>query len=141
MRLRGCFRVLFLYDVAEAIDVDKLRDLLGPRGGTVRRVFPRRTPEYVRFEQAPIVEPAQSIELATGERVLCSIKYYAFAVVVVQLEAPFECDWEGLLAQASRWTDATDIEPHAREIVRQHLEQLKPAVIQPMTDWLRGRTT
>ena len=32
MLLRGCFRILFLYDVAEAIDVDKLRDLLGTRG-------------------------------------------------------------------------------------------------------------
>lgn len=136
MRLRGCFRVLFLYDVAEAIDPDKLRDLLGPRGGTVRRAFPRRTPEYVRFEQAPIVEPAQSLELATGERVLCSIKYYAFAVVVVQLETPFECDWDGLLAQASRWTDASDIEPYARDIVRQHLERLKSAVVGPITDWL-----
>jgi hypothetical protein len=109
---------------------------LGPRGGTVRRAFPRRTPEYVRFEQAPIVEPAQSLELTTGERVLCSIKYYAFAVVVVQLEAPFECDWDGLLAQASRWTDASDIEPYARDIVRQHLERLKSAVVGPITDWL-----
>ncbi len=136
MRLRGYFRILFLYDVAEAIDLDKLRDLLGPRGGTVKRVFPRRTPEYVRFEHAPIVEPAQSLELTTGEQVLCSIKYYAFAVVVVQLEASFECDWDGLLVQASRWTDASDIEPHAREIVRLHLERLSPAVIKPVKDWL-----
>jgi len=66
VRLRGCFRVLFLYDVAEAIDSEKLRDLLGPPGGTVRRAFPRRTPEYVRFVQPPIVEPAQSIYLASG---------------------------------------------------------------------------
>ncbi len=64
--LRGCFRILFLYDVAEALDLDKLRELLGPRGGTVKRVFPAATPEYVRFEHAPIVEPAQAIELATG---------------------------------------------------------------------------
>ena len=136
MRLRGCFRVLFLYDVAEAIDSEKLRDLLGPRGGTVRRAFPRRTPEYVRFEQPPIVEPAQSIDLASGERVLCSIKYYPFAVVVLQLEAPFECDWDELVTQASRWTDASDVEPYAREIVRQHLERLKTAVVRPMNDWL-----
>lgn len=128
--------MLFLYDVAEAIDAEKLRDLLGPRGGTVRRAFPRRTPEYVRFEQPPIVEPAQTIELATGERVLCSIKYYPFAVVVLQLEAPFECDWDELLSQASRWTDASDVEPHAREIVQQHLERLKTAVVRPVNDWL-----
>jgi hypothetical protein len=136
VRLRGWFRILFLYDVAEAIDADKLRDLLGPRGGTVRQVFPRRTPEYVRFEQPPIVEPAQSLDLATGEQLACSIKYYPFAVVVIQLEVPFECDWNGLLAQASRWTEASEIEPRARELVRQHLERLKPAVIRPMTEWL-----
>ena len=136
MRLVGCFRILFLYDVAEGIDPDKLRDLLGPRGGTVRRVFPRKTPEYVRFEQAPIVEPAQPLELPSGERLLCSIKYYSFAVVTMQLEVRFECDWQGLLTQASRWTEASDVEPFCRETVRQHLEQLKPAVIKPMTDWL-----
>ena len=136
MRLRGWFRVLFLYDVAEAIDADKLRDLLGPRGGTVRQVFPRRTPEYVRFEQPPVIEPAQSLDLATGEQLVCSVKYYPFAVVVVQLEVPFECDWTGLLAQSSRWSDTAEIEPRARELVRQHLDRLKPAVIRPMSEWL-----
>ena len=136
MLLRGCFRILLLYDVAEAIDVDKLRDLLGTRGGPVRQVFPRRTPEYIRFESAPIVEPAQSITLATGEHVLCSIKYYAFAVAVVQFEVPFECDWKNLLAHASRWTDAVDIEPPAREILREHIERVSAAVIRPNNDWL-----
>lgn len=136
MRLRGSLRILFLYDVAEALDADKLRDLLGPRGGPVRQVFPRRTPEYVRFEQAPIVEPVPPLELSTGEHVDCSLKYYAFAVVVVQLEVPFDCDWNGLIAQASRWTDTSDVEPRAREIVREHLERLRPAVIRPTTDWL-----
>ena len=29
MRLRGLFRLLFLYDVAESINLAKLRDLLG----------------------------------------------------------------------------------------------------------------
>jgi hypothetical protein len=136
MPLRGCFRILFLYDVAEAIDLDKLRELLGPRGGTVRSVFPRKTPEYVRFEQAPVIEPPQPHELPSGERVLYSLKYYSFAVVVIQLDVPFECNWEELLAQASRWTDASDVEPHAREMVRQHLDQLRPAILRPMKDWL-----
>ena len=137
MLLRGCFRILLLYDVAEAIDLDKLREMLGPRGGTVKRVFPRRTPEYVRFEHAPIVEPAQPVELDTGERVLCSIKYYAFAVVVVQFETPFECDWESLMRQASRWADAVDIDPYARDMINRHLEKLFPAVIRPVKEWLQ----
>jgi hypothetical protein len=39
--------------VAEAIDLEMLGGLLGPRGGTVERPFPRRTPQYVGFEHTP----------------------------------------------------------------------------------------
>ena len=137
MLLRGCFRLLFLYDVGEAIDLKRLRELLGPRGGPVRGVFPRRTPEYVRFEQAPIVEPGETLNLGGGQRVACSLKYYAFAVVVVQFDVPFEGDWNSILVQAARWMDASEIDSHAREIGRRHLEQVAPAVIRPnQEDWL-----
>jgi uncharacterized Rmd1/YagE family protein len=135
--LRGCFRILFLYDVAEAFRLEKLRELLGSRGGTVPRVFPRRTPEYVSFEQAPVTEPSQSLTLSTGEQVLCSVKYYAFAVAVVEFEVSFESDWNSVLLQASRWTEPIDVEPHARQVLREHLEQVAPAVIRPVQDWLQ----
>ncbi len=134
--LRGCFRLLFLYDVAEAIDLRRLRELLGPRGGPVKGVFPRRTPEYVRFEEAPIIEHIEPLNLGGGQRVACSLKYYSFAAIVVQLEVPFEGEWSTVLAQASRWIDATEIDSHAREIARRHLEQVGPAVIHPTPEWL-----
>ena len=137
MLLRGCFRLLFLYDVGEAIDLKRLRELLGPRGGPIRGVFPRRTPEYVRFEEAPIIEPGESVSLGGGQRVACSLKYYAFAVVVVQFDIPFEGDWNNVLAQASRWMDASEIDTPAREIARRHVEQVAPAIIRPTKqDWL-----
>src|SRR5690242_14864 len=134
--LRGCFRLLFLYDVAEAIDLRRLRELLGPRGGPVKGVFPRRTPEYVRFEEAPIVEHIEPVNLGARQRIACSLKYYSFAAVVVQLEIPFEGDWRSVLAQASRWMDASEVESHAREIGRRHLEQVASAIIRPTQDWL-----
>src|SRR5262249_11370264 len=54
--LRGFFRILLLYDVADALDLAKIREMVGPRGGSVELGFSRRTPEYIRFEQAPIIE-------------------------------------------------------------------------------------
>ena len=134
--LRGCFRLLFLYDVAEAIDLKRLRDLLGPRGGPVKGVFPRRTPEYVRFEEAPIIEHIEPLNLGAGQRVACSLRYYSFAVLVVQLEVPFEGDWPAVVTQASRWMDAAEMESHAREIGRRHLERVASAIIRPTQDWL-----
>jgi hypothetical protein len=134
--LRGCFRIHLLYDVAEAFDQRKLAALLGPHAGPVRHVFPRRTPEYVRFEQAPIVELGEPLTLPTGEQVACSLKYYAFAVVVVQIEVSFDCDWNALLAQASRWIDDDGVKSVGRQIAQRHLDLVSPAVIRPTQDWL-----
>jgi len=135
--LRGCFRLLFLYDVGEAIDLKRVRELLGPRAGTVKGVFPRRTPEYVRFEQAPIIEPGESLSLGAAQRLVCSLKYYAFAVVAVQFDIPFEGNWDSVLVQAARWMDAPEIDNHAREIGRRHVDQVAAAVIKPNQDeWL-----
>ena len=137
VRLAGCFRILFLYDVAEAIDLEKLRSLLGSRCGPLEQPFPRRTPEYVRFEHAPIVEPSEPLTISTDGRATCSVKYYAFGVVVVRVEVPFDGDWPFLLSENSRWMDAADVGKEAREIAQRHLQQAAPAVIRPTRDWLQ----
>lgn len=135
MLLRGCIRFFLFYDVGEAFDLDKLRNLLGPRGGSTKPEFPRRTPEYVRFENPPIAEPSEPLTLRSGENVVCSIKYYEYAIVEVQLEVPFAGDWNALLAKASRWMDAPDIEPEGRAVVARHLQTIAPAVIKPREEW------
>jgi hypothetical protein len=135
--LRGFFRILLLYDVAEALDLAKIREMVGSRVGSVERGFPRRTPEYVRFEQAPIIEAAGPITIpATGEKLNCFLKYYAYAVVIVQVDVPFECDWPTLLYETSRWMDATEIEAQAREIVRSGLQTVAAAVVRPNNNLL-----
>jgi len=134
--LRGGFRILLLYDVAEALDLKRISEMLGPRGGQAARAFPKRTPEYVRFEEPPIIEATDCVKLGSGEQLACTIKYYAFAVVVLQLEAPFECGWNGLLAEASRWEDGAEFEAQARRMVREHLDRVAEAVVRPTQDWL-----
>jgi hypothetical protein len=137
MVLSGCFRVLLLYDVAEAFDLKKLPELLGPRSGQIKHEFSRRTPEYVRFENPPVVERLDPVTLSTGEQLTCSIKYYAYAVAVAEFEVPFECDWPSLLSQASRWMDAPEIELRARELVRQRLDVIAAAISRPTQQWLQ----
>jgi hypothetical protein len=137
MLLRGRFRIFFFYDVGEAFDLNKLRDLLGSRGGATKPDFPRRTPDYVGFENAPLTEPSEPVTLRTGEHVICSIKYYEYAIVEVQLDATFEGAWDALLAQASRWMDSADIEPEGRAVVGRHLQGIASAVIKPRKEWLQ----
>lgn len=128
--------MLFLYDVAEAIDLELVRSLLGTRAGPVERPFPRRTPEYVRFEHTPIVEPAESLLIGSDTTAACSVKYYGFGVMSVQVEVPFDCDWQFLLSQNSRLMDAADVERDVREMARRHAEHVARAIARPTEDWL-----
>ena len=135
MHLRGCIHIFVFFDVGEALDLDKLRSLIDPRGGPTKPDFPRRTPEYVRFENPPIVEPSQPLTLRSGETVVCSIKYYEYAIVEAQLMVAFEGTWEQLMAQTARWMDAADIEPECRAVVTKHLQRTGSAIAKPREEW------
>jgi len=129
--------LLFLYDVAEALDLAMLRSLLGTRAGPLERPFPRRTPQYIRFEQTPIVERVDPLPVGSDTRAATSITYYAFGAVVVQVEIPFDCDWQFLLSENSRWMDADEVREQVREVARLHLENVARCVIRPVKDWLQ----
>jgi len=137
MLLRGGIHIFVFFDVGEAFDQDKLRSLIDPRGGPTKPDFPRRTPEYVRFENPPIVEPSEPLTLRSGETVVCSIKYYEYAIVEVHLQVPFEGTWEQLKAQTARWMDAPDVEPESRAVVIKHLQRTGGAIKNPREEWFQ----
>lgn len=137
MHLHGYIRTFLFYDVGEAFEFEKLRNLLGSRAGATKPDFSRRTPEYVRFENAPIAEPTEPILLPSGEKIACTIKYYEYAIVGVQIDAAFEGSWDGLVKQAARWMDSADVEPHARNEVAKHLRAIAPSLVKPRDEWLQ----
>lgn len=137
VHIGGYIRIFFFYDVGEAFDLEKLRGLVGTGGGPTKKDFPRRTPDYVRFENPPIAEPSERVTLRSGEEVVCSIKYYEYAIVEAQLEVTFQGSWDELLQQASRWMDTADVESEARAAVARKLHKIGPAVIKPRSEWLQ----
>ena len=137
MILRGHIRIFSFYDVGEACNLEKLRSLIDPRGGPAQTDFSRRTPVYVRFENPPITEPSEPLTLPSGETVVCSIKYYEYAIVEVQVEIPFEGSWEKLVSHGARWMDAPDVERESRAVVTRHLQRTAAAILKPREDWLQ----
>src|ERR1700686_682213 len=64
--LQGSVLVLIQFDVCEEINLDALRDIFGARRQEAS--FKHPAPGYVRFERAPVVEPAEPLMLASGDR-------------------------------------------------------------------------
>ena len=125
--LRGAFRLLILFDVADAIRLETVRSHLGVAAERTPG-FLRPAPEYVRFESPPVVEPLSHSE---GR-----IKYYEYGVVSVELEEPFCCDWPDLIAQSSRWIADASAEQRAIKILRPRLERFAVALVNPYGTWL-----
>src|SRR5271170_3988961 len=122
--LKGSFWVLVLYDVAEQIQLDKLRGIVGAEPPRREPSFKHPAPEYVRFERPPVVAYLDPACLSTGERFQSRIKYFDYGVISVELELSFEADWSDLVRLSNRWIAAPEIEKCTGDLVRTHLERV-----------------
>ena len=133
---RGSFRALLLYDIAEELDLDEVRRLIGAEPPARSPGFKLPAPGYVRFERAPVLEACEPIHLATGESANASLRYFDYGVVSLEIEMRFETDWPGLIALSNRWIEAGEVERRGPKTVRDRLTRLQPALRKPYAEWL-----
>jgi hypothetical protein len=132
--MKGSVLGVILHDVCEEIRLEQLRDILGAR--RVEPGFKHATPDYVRFENPPVVERLEPVVLTSGEKLIPQIKYYDYGVVSVLFELGFESDWESLLQLAARWVPNPELERQAQHIIRGRLDRIASALLRPYREWL-----
>jgi hypothetical protein len=133
--MTGSLWIVYLYDIAEALRLDLLRPLIGvdhPRGLTLRQP----SPEYVRFVNAPLVEPLAPFTLGTGESISGHVAYYDYGVISVELELPFDLDWPELVRFSARWINAPELEALVAERVRSLTARAQSALVKPFAETL-----
>ncbi|HEY4815894.1 MAG TPA: hypothetical protein VIH67_00590 [Candidatus Acidoferrum sp.] len=133
---RGFFRMLNFFDIAEAIDLEKLRSLLGSKAAPRSPGFVHLTPEYAQAQNPPLEESLEPVTLPSGEKLGGKIKYYWFGVASVELTTPFQCDLSALCADSYRWMNAPEVEKAAEDVLRARLQRFQPALIKPSAKWL-----
>ena len=130
----GSFRLLFLYDVAEEIRLDKLRAQLGaePRRPSLRH----QAPGYVRFSAPPVTHAIPPLALPAGEQLEARLSYYEYGVLSLELEIPFSTGWDSLVQLAVRWVASHDVERLAQAAVRQATQETCVHFAKPYERWL-----
>ena len=132
--MKGSVLGVILHDVCEEIRLEQLRDILGAR--RVEPGFKHATPDYVRFENPPIVERLEAVVLTSGEKLIPQIKYYDYGVISVLFQLEFEADWETLVQLAAHWVPSPELERQAQQVIRGRLDRIAPAMVRPYRDWL-----
>lgn len=135
-KLRGAFWVFVLYDVADEIRLDEVRRLVGSEAPARQPTFKNPAPDYVRFERPPVVQHLVPVRLESGEKFERRIKYFDYGVISVEFEMSFEADWQELVRISSRWITAPEVEARSMELAREHVEGIRPALVQPYGTWV-----
>jgi hypothetical protein len=136
VRVQGYFRILNFFDIGEALELERLRTLLGPAAAPRSPAFVHHTPEYAQAQNVPVIEPLGPLTLPTGERLEAAIKYYWFGVACVELITPFDCDFLSFCPQSYRWMNATEVETAAEELLRSRTQHFQPALNKPSQKWV-----
>ena len=136
MDAQGSLWAILLYDIAEQIELEQLRSIIGVQPAVREPRFKHPAPDYVRFERAPVEQSIEIPPLDSGERLQGRIKYFDYGVLAVELELPFEVPWEDLIERSSRWIGSPEIEKLAGYLAHRHADTATAALKQPNAEWI-----
>ncbi len=136
MILRGHVVLFYAYDVAEAVDLDRLRGVLGQAASPAKLAPKPPAPPYVQYQQPPITFDGDLIGLAKIAGLRARLRVYDYGVVSFALRKDFTGEWPELLELGRQLVDSAQIDEALNTAVRVAVDRLRPAFIKPRTEWL-----
>jgi hypothetical protein len=127
----GSLFLLYLYEVADEIRLEEVREILKAPPAERKPAFRQPAPAYVQFEHPPIIEPVDEVLLTTGLRLSGRVTYYDYGVVSLNLELPFTGSWHDLIRLSARWMNEPELDLRAAETIRKHVDRVTAALVDP----------
>jgi len=133
--LHGQILALYLFDVAEATDLEAAAAAIG--GGVRAKFAPKpATPTYVQYQQPPLWFGGEAVGLPSIEAFRLGFKLYDYGVISLRLTRDFEGTWSQLADVSSQLVENEALERLAEQACRQIADRLKPAVTAPRQTFL-----
>jgi hypothetical protein len=111
----GAIHAFYLFDVAEAIDLAKLRQRFGEKAETALLEDKGPGPSRIRYVQPPVLLDAAALGLPDIEGFRVRVKFYDYGVISLRLSRPFAGSWSDLVRQAQELTESEPLEARAAE--------------------------
>jgi hypothetical protein len=133
--LEGFVTAFFLFDIADGIDLVRVRGLIG--SAVTTPLAPRAsTPPYVQYQQAPVAVDGEAlgVEVERGFRV--RLKAFDYGVVSVALTRSLPASWDTLIEEGRSWYDDLPLAAAADRACRALMARIEPALTGGRTDLL-----
>lgn len=134
--LSGQVTAFYLYDVAEAADLDAARAVLGGGGQSASFALKPGVPAYVRYQSPPLQCHADALGLVAPDGWALRVKVYDYGVVSLALTRPFRGTWAELVAVSQAVLGTAALDAAAEQTARAAAARLRPALHEPRDTFL-----
>jgi|SoiMethySBSTD1v2_1073268.scaffolds.fasta_scaffold110646_3 hypothetical protein len=131
--LAGVGTAFFLYDVADAIDLQSVATLVGPTSRA--RLTPKTaTPSYVQYQQPPLTIDGDVIGLPEVLGFSVRFKLFDYGVISVALSRPLPATWADVIDAGLAWHDDARLGAACETLCRDLAARLQPALTAGRTE-------
>jgi hypothetical protein len=126
---KSAFRAFFVYDVADTIDLARLRSVGG--AGVERAPLQLRREASSEFIQYPIVPLIVRLPDLAAYGATVRAKIFDYGVVSIRVSIPFTGSWENFAAVSREMRRSAPLEAQARAALGQVIAEIAPALDDP----------
>jgi hypothetical protein len=127
----GHLTAFYLYDVAEAIALDRIAGIIGQAASPAKLSPKPATPEYVQYQQPPITFDGRVFDVPEVAGLHVRVRVYDYGVVSFALSRPFAGTWSELIDSGPRIVDSPDLDTAASVACQRLVERIRPALEKP----------
>ncbi len=125
----GFFRVSFVYDVADTIDLERIKTVLGE--GVARAPLQLRreaSTDYIQYPVAPLIVRAPDL---AEPYATVRAKIFDYGVISLRMSIPFSGAWDDFAKLTRALRRDPRLELHAKHVLAGMLSDLEPALDEP----------
>jgi hypothetical protein len=131
----GHITAFFLFDVADAIDLSRVRAELGT--GVAAPLATKPTaPPYVQYRQPPIIVDGHTLQMPDVDGFSVRFKAFDYGVISVALSRPFSGSWSDWLAYGLTLHDNAALAKSAEQMGRSLLGRMRATIANPRQEFL-----
>lgn len=136
MHVSGSISAIYLFDIAEAIDLPRVRSVLGAHGASAELSDKSAGPARVRYQQPPVTADAVALGVSAPAGYQVRLKCFDYGVVSVLLSRPFSGGWREFVSEGQTLLEQGALERAAAEACRTITAHIGASLTRPRAQFL-----
>jgi hypothetical protein len=132
----GFVTALYLFDVAEAIDLHVVKARLGAHASVATLDDKSAGPSRMRYIQPPVVAAGESLGCKQLDGFNVRVKFYDYGVVSLTLTKTFAGSWAELVGLGQTLVESEPLEQHAADACQRIVSTMAKALRSPRSAFL-----